>query len=58
MCVVRGEDLRGLRKLIVFLSILLVQIQTVAKALCPKDIERLSQVYRQHAHIFLNLEEH
>ncbi len=35
-----------------------VQIQTVAKALGPKDIERLSQVYRQHAHIFLNLEEH
>ncbi len=34
-----------------------VQIQTVAKALCPKDIERL-RVYRQHAHIFLNLEEH
>ncbi len=27
-----------------------VQIQTVAKALGPKDIERLSQVYQQHAH--------
>ncbi len=36
-----------------------VQIQTVAKALCPKDIERLSQSFTVSTHtFFLNLEEH
>ncbi len=35
-----------------------VQVQTVAKALGPKDIERISQSLPQHAVIFLNLKEH
>ncbi len=44
MCVGLGEDLRGLRKLIVFLSLLLLcKYKLLPKLYVPKDIERLTQ---------------
>ncbi len=47
-----GEDLRneGIESVPPNSSV--VQVQTVAKALGPKDIERLSRAYPQHAQIF------